>query len=466
MQTFLFYDIETSGLNPAFDQVLTFASIRTDLNLNEIDREAITIQLRRDIVPSPKAFLTHGLSLEELSAGLCEYEAAKRIHQLVNTPNTISIGYNSLGFDDEFLRFLFYRNLLDPYSHQYGQGCSRMDILPVAVIYKVFHPRNVKWPKVDGKSSLKLELISKENKFLTTGRAHEAMSDVESLIGLSKLLIKEKEIWRYCLDFFNKTRDEVRISSIETVCDALPGKNILCLMASPAFGPEANYLAPVILIGPSTAYKNQNLWLRLDSDDILGLEADGGLETTFVIRKRYGDTPIVLPAIERFWNRLSEPVKALAGRNVETLRDNPQRFDEFVAYHRGYEYPFVPNIDPDAALYQAGFFSTREKKESRMFHQAGADEKSTILEQLKSDRVRQLARRILMRNFNMAEGNDLNAVFGRHEEDQIVGYKNDVKFNRQMGMDELSDLNQTLENPDPEQKKMLEWLASYIQENF
>jgi predicted RNA binding protein with dsRBD fold (UPF0201 family) len=52
------------------------------------------------------------------------------------------------------------------------------------------------------------------------------------------------------------------------------------------------------------------------------------------------------------------------------------------------------------------------------------------------------------------------------QEDQIKGYKNDVKFNRQMGMDELSHLNKTLENPDPEQKKMLEWLASYIKENF
>ena len=56
MQTLLFYDIETSGLNPAFDQVLTFACIRTDLSLNEISREEIVVRLRDDIVPSPWAF--------------------------------------------------------------------------------------------------------------------------------------------------------------------------------------------------------------------------------------------------------------------------------------------------------------------------------------------------------------------------------------------------------------------------
>ena len=114
MKSFLFYDVETSGLNPAFDQILTFACIRTDLSLKEISRELITIQLRRDIVPSPAAFLTHCLTPDELAMGVCEYAAAIQIHQLFNTPGTISIGYNSLGFDDEFLRFLFYRNLLDP----------------------------------------------------------------------------------------------------------------------------------------------------------------------------------------------------------------------------------------------------------------------------------------------------------------------------------------------------------------
>jgi exodeoxyribonuclease-1 len=36
MQTFLFYDIETTGLNKSFDQVLQFAAIRTDLKLQEI----------------------------------------------------------------------------------------------------------------------------------------------------------------------------------------------------------------------------------------------------------------------------------------------------------------------------------------------------------------------------------------------------------------------------------------------
>ena len=52
--SYLFYDIETTGLNKAFDQVLQFAAVRTDNKLNELDRHSIRIKLRPDIIPSPR----------------------------------------------------------------------------------------------------------------------------------------------------------------------------------------------------------------------------------------------------------------------------------------------------------------------------------------------------------------------------------------------------------------------------
>ncbi|MGD8667896.1 MAG: exonuclease domain-containing protein, partial [Desulfobacterales bacterium] len=64
-KTYLFYDIETTGLNKAFDQVLQFASIRTDRQLNEIKRFTIKIQLRPDVIPSPAAVMTNRISLKD-----------------------------------------------------------------------------------------------------------------------------------------------------------------------------------------------------------------------------------------------------------------------------------------------------------------------------------------------------------------------------------------------------------------
>ena len=175
--SYLFYDIETTGLNKAFDQVLQFAAVRTDNRLNEIDRHSIKIKLRPDVIPSPGAIITNRISMAELASGTCEFEAVRRIHELMNAPGTVSLGYNTLGFDDEFIRFSFHRNLLPPYTHQYLNGCRRMDLLPITIIYRLYKTAVLKWPQVNGKLSLKLEHLSASNQ-LIDGQAHEAMVDV------------------------------------------------------------------------------------------------------------------------------------------------------------------------------------------------------------------------------------------------------------------------------------------------
>ena len=62
MNTYLFYDLETSGLNPCFDQIYQFAAIRTDMDLNPIEEIEIEVRPTKDIIPSPMAMVTHQLS--------------------------------------------------------------------------------------------------------------------------------------------------------------------------------------------------------------------------------------------------------------------------------------------------------------------------------------------------------------------------------------------------------------------
>jgi len=472
MKTYLFYDVETSGLNPAFDQILTFASIRTDLSLNELSRDLITIKLRTDIVPSPHAFITHCLTKDELDGGVTEYQAALRIHKLFNTPGTISLGYNSLGFDDDFLRFLFYRNLLDPYAHQYANQCSRMDLLPVTTLFRVFCDHVMKWPHLeDGRPSLKLELLSSENGFVTSGRAHEAMNDVEAVIELVKLFSRQKEIWEYSLDFFNKTKDALRINTMEKGCRIGNADFRICLMVSASFGSKNNFIAPVIHIGESLPYKNQSLWIRLDLEKDFEAADASGIVDLFVIRKRPGDQLIVLPSLDRFQAKVTPLAQEISDRNLATIQANSDLFLKTVQHHREYEYPLIPDIDPDAALYQAGFFSHSEKKEISLFHGSKDEQKAIVCERFISMRVKTMANRILLRNFDSCSLPGANTEYSEHLRrlfsglpgDRIPGYRNDIKYTIAQGLIDLREICEKQNQLTSLQNEIIAWLKIYME---
>ncbi len=66
MSTYLFYDIETTGLNKAFDQAIQFAAIRTDESFDIISEHDFRIKLNPDIIPAPDAILTHHIDIEHM----------------------------------------------------------------------------------------------------------------------------------------------------------------------------------------------------------------------------------------------------------------------------------------------------------------------------------------------------------------------------------------------------------------
>ena len=109
--SYLFYDLETTGLNKAFDQIQQCAIKRVDSDFNECESHFFEVRLSPDSIPSAYATITHQISLQGDAARMPEIEAVKAIHRIFNTPGSISLGYNTLGFDDEFLRFSFYLKL-------------------------------------------------------------------------------------------------------------------------------------------------------------------------------------------------------------------------------------------------------------------------------------------------------------------------------------------------------------------
>jgi exodeoxyribonuclease-1 len=69
--------------------------------------------------------------LRALRQGLPEHQFAARIEAELARDGTVGVGYNSIRFDDEVTRYLFWRNLIDPYAREWRNGCARWDMLDV-----------------------------------------------------------------------------------------------------------------------------------------------------------------------------------------------------------------------------------------------------------------------------------------------------------------------------------------------
>jgi len=80
--SFVFYDTETTGTDIWFDQILQFGAIRTDDDLNEVDRFEIRCRLLPHVTPSPKALEVTGVDpLSLLATELpSDYEAISEVH--------------------------------------------------------------------------------------------------------------------------------------------------------------------------------------------------------------------------------------------------------------------------------------------------------------------------------------------------------------------------------------------------
>lgn len=392
--SYFFYDIETTGLNKAFDQVMQFAAIRTDEDLNEIERHELLVKINPDVIPSPYALITHHIPVEKANTGLCEYEAIRKIHDWMNQSKTISLGYNTLGFDDEFLRFSFYRNLLPPYTHQYANQCGRMDLYPIAALYYLFQPEALQWPIVEGKPSLKLEYLNAKNN-LAVGMAHDAMVDVEATVELAKRLMQHDKMWDYCRGYFNKEEDLSRAAKLpEAFLNYKIG-----LIIDGSFGFKNNYQCPVLSLGAHYHYKNQTLWLRLDDEKLSTTSSKTINEIPWVIRKKIGENNLLLPFIDRFTQHIDKDRQKIIDENLNFLKKNPKLLQEISEYHRNYTYPFIPDLDVDAALYQNGFPTPYEQQLSMQFHQKPIIEKHEVIDKFLNKNLREQAIRILARNY-------------------------------------------------------------------
>ena len=273
--SFFWHDYETFGRVPRRDRPAQFAGVRTDAELNEIG-EALTLycQPPLDALPEPEACLLTGITPQRCAAlGVPEQAFAAAIEAQLGQPGTVGVGYNSIRFDDEVTRFLFWRNLIDPYAREWQNGCGRWDLLDVVRATRALRPEGIEWPlNDDGRASFRLEHLTAANG-LAHESAHDALSDVRATIAMARLIRqRQPRLWDFCLKL---RRKDAVIAEI--------GAGRPLLHVSGMYAPERGCLAIVWPLAPHPTNKNELIvWdLAEDPRQLLELDAAAVRERLF-----------------------------------------------------------------------------------------------------------------------------------------------------------------------------------------
>jgi exodeoxyribonuclease-1 len=272
--TFLWHDYETFGATARRDRPAQFAAIRTDADLNEIGEPIMLYcQPAPDYLPDPQSCLITGITPQHcLAHGVPEHEFARQVEAAFSEPGTIGVGYNTIRFDDEFTRFLFWRNLIDPYAREWQNNCGRWDLLDVVRMTYALRPEGIDWPqREDGKPSFRLEHLSAANG-LAHEAAHDALSDVRATIALARLIRqKQPRLFDFCLEL--RRKDKV---AAEMGLHLEPAMRQPFLHVSGMFPAEHGCLALVWPLAQHPTNKNEILvWdCRHDPSELFGLDAD------------------------------------------------------------------------------------------------------------------------------------------------------------------------------------------------
>ncbi|MBB1160454.1 exodeoxyribonuclease I [Aquariibacter albus] len=281
--SFFWHDYEAWGRDPRRTRPAQFAGVRTDADLNEIDEPvSIHCQPPTDLLPEPGAVLLTGITPQLCAArGLPEHAFAAAIEAQLARPGTVGVGYNSIRYDDEVTRFLFWRNLMDPYAREWQNRCGRWDLLDVMRACHALRPEGLVWPRrEDGHTSFRLEDLTAANG-IAHASAHDALSDVRATLALArKLHAAQPRLWAFCLKLRSKQAVKDEFAAAERA-----GRPLLHI--SGMYGAERGGLALVWPLAPHPTNGNEVLvWDCAEDPAVLGtLDVEGLRQRLFTRRE-------------------------------------------------------------------------------------------------------------------------------------------------------------------------------------
>ena len=220
MPNLVFYDFETCSSNVSYGQIIQAAAVLVNDSFQELDRYEGRCKLSPGVVPEAMALLVNKTTPRMLKeTNLSHYQMVRQMtDKFKEWKNSIFIGYNSINFDEEFLRRTLFKNLEYPYLTN-TNGNERGDLFSLARACHLYYPGSIKTPISDKNNPIfKLEQLAPMND-IQHDHAHSAMGDVIATIEIAKLLNKKApNVWKASLMTTNKDKSFQLIKNEELFC--------------------------------------------------------------------------------------------------------------------------------------------------------------------------------------------------------------------------------------------------------
>lgn len=389
--SFVFFDTETTGLKRGFDQILHFAAVRTDANLNEVARLEVRSRLLPHVLPHPSALRTNGLAIERLTdASLSSHYAMVGEIQrtLLAWSPAIFVGFNSIRFDEEMLRHALFQCLYPAYLTSNHRNC-RADALSLVMAADAVSPAQLIVPLgAEGRRTFRLQALAAANG-VVHARSHDALSDVLATAQLCRLVFQRSpEQWQRFVRFSNKA----------TVADFVEAEDGFVL--SEFFGGQA-YHSAVVCIGRDPDQANGRLCLNLDEDiEQLAAMSDVQLQSRLsekpspIRRLRVNAAPTLTALFDA-------PAHLLNGGSIDDIEDRARRvksdaglrdrlISAYVASRK--PYPLSPHIEE--RIYN-GFPGPDDETRMVAFHSAPWRDRFAIAQSFEDERLRWFGLRLM-----------------------------------------------------------------------
>jgi len=384
---FAFFDLETTGTSPAFDHPLQFAAILTDAKFREIERVNLRCRLAPHVIPSPQALVVTGVRPHQLVDPELPnlFEFAQELTALVSRWSpAIWTGFNSIRFDEEMLRQMFYQNLQPEIFATQFNGNARFDIM--TAVFAVFQrrPDLLNWPVDEtGRVRFKLDRLAPENGF-AGHNAHDALGDVEATIHIARLIAERApDLWQQLLANGEKSHVQAQLDRFEPLeligrFGGGPPKAMMgCLCGYAAKNQNQAYLFDLDAMDP------EGLITASDADLMAATEAEPRPLRSISINK----VPMLLPPAT---------VTDEQRRRAQALAEAPKLRQRLIAVMTA-RYPADPDTAPQHVERQIfnGFYGWNDKARLKEFQGADWPSRQEIVATFEDARLRQLGSRLV-----------------------------------------------------------------------